>query len=133
MMVGRWGGGGGVLVFGGTGSLLFYICCPGDVDPDKYRSTVNLFSSLQPCDLSVGLKGPGVSTDSLFTNDCPCQTHSELYRPQHPKRVCMPVGVQQSANYVAGMLRVLGLYGARDRKLLDLCSFLSVVSFDIEW
>ena len=140
MRVGRWGGNEDeetrvqlVLVFAGTGSLLFHICCPGDVDPAKYKSNINLFNSLQPRDLSLGLRGKGVLKGSLFsTNSCPCETGTDLYRPQHPKRVCMPVGVQQSTKDVARMLRVLGLYGACDRDLLDLCSFLSIVSFDIE-
>ena len=68
----------------------------------------------------------------MSPKECPCQTLTELYRPGAPKRLSKPVGVKESQQDFLGNLELCGLLGEKEIILLDACSLLSLVVYDIE-
>ena len=137
LRVGYWGSGTctnqqGILVFAGTETPAFFLCPIGYLNPIKYKTQIKLFQHLTPVDLHQN-RASRIGKDPVSTQICPCESSSApLYRSLHPKKVSKPVGIVEASSDTAHLLQLLGLYGEKERKLMDLCSWLSIISFDVE-
>ena len=138
--IGRWGDpdqvtgeAEGVLVLMGEPQPRYVICAKGDVNVKLYKRGITMEQHMRPLNLWNENGRTKKNIDLCSPSICPCKEHGELYRSQTPKKVCQPVGTQESRQDLVGNLKLLGIYNSHAEKILDLCTWLSCVSYDLEW
>ena len=137
-----WGGRGDlaqvVIVAFGTQKPCYHFVSSDVIQESEYnlRKTGLLSSHLAPENLTHLLE-PTTSACSLTPDkgspsQCPCQFGDTLTRNLPPAKLCCPVGYREAPADLESNLKLLGLLDPVLSKILDLCTWLSCVSYDVE-
>ena len=138
---GTWGRGDSaqvVIVAFGTQKPRFHFLSPEAIQVSEYKfgKTGLLSTHLDPENLKHLLE-PTTSPSTLpldtgSPSQCPCQFGETLSRNLPPAKLCRPVGYNEAPADLESNLRLLGLLDPDLSRILDLCTWLSCVCFDIE-
>ena len=138
---GTWGQGNSaqvVIVAFGTPKPRFHFLTPEAIQLSNYRlgKTGLLSTHLDPENLKHLLESStptcALSLDTGSPSQCPCQFGETLSRNLPPAKLCRPVGYNEAPADLESNLKLLGLLDPVLSKILDLCSWLSCVCFDVE-
>ena len=140
---GTWGGGGEnsdhqvVIVSFGTPTLRFLFLAPGAVRLSDYRpgKTGMQQKHLDPENLTHLLEPesfPAPPRDKGSPSQCPCEFGELLTQNLPPSQLSRPVGYSEASADLGSNLQVLGLTTPLLSQILDVCTWLSVVCYDVE-
>ena len=134
---GTWGGAGGaeqvVIVTLGTPTLRFLCLAPGAVNLSNYRpgKTEMQQKHLDPENL-MKTESSSVPRDTNSPSQCPCQFGELFTRNLPPGKLSRPVGYAEAPTNLDANLQLLGLASPDLARILDVCTWLSCVCYDVE-
>jgi len=136
---GSWGGGSlltaqGVIVTLGRVSPHFMLLPIGAMDFSRYQGGAGARQFISPENLKslVEEESPSSSVDTGSSQTCPCESGETLFSSRPPKKLAQPVGNSEVPDDLVSNLQLLGLWNTDVEQVLDLVTWLSTVSYDIE-
>lgn len=135
---GSWGGGNwltaqGVIVTLGRVSPHFMLLPVGAMDFSRYQGGAGARQYISPENLKPLVEeSPSSSVDSGSSRTCPCESGETLFSSRPPKKLAQPVGNSEVPDDLVSNLQLLGLWNTDVAQILDLVTWLSTVSYDIE-
>ena len=136
---GSWGGGSwltaqGIIVTLGRVLPHFMLLPIGDMYFSRYQGGAGArqFISHENLKSLVEEESPLAAVDSGSSRTCPCESGETLFSSRPPKKLAQPVRNSEVPDDFVSNLQLLGLWNTDVEQVLDLVTWLSTVSYDIE-